>query len=158
MLARICFYSFFSNNVCYILFVWDDKNKDPGENKNKILPLGFLFLLSRLAFIHGACRIKFSRMRAISYCLLSVAEQWGGMKMCTLCFCSIKNTIYLSWHINYIQFIWTTRRNSRLEEIRKRYRHIPLDFPQILSFFENIITGMHFNNKKNNQKLKHGGK
>ena len=24
--------------------------------------------------------------------------------------------------------------------------------------FENIITGIHFNNKKDNQKLKHGGK
>ena len=24
--------------------------------------------------------------------------------------------------------------------------------------FENIITGIHFNNKKDNRKLKHGGK
>ena len=27
-----------------------------------------------------------------------------------------------------------------------------------LNAFENIVTGIHFNNKKDNQKLKHGGK
>ena len=27
-----------------------------------------------------------------------------------------------------------------------------------IDLFENIITGIHFNNKKDNQKLKHGGK
>ena len=27
-----------------------------------------------------------------------------------------------------------------------------------IDLFENIITGIHFNNKNDNQKLKHGGK
>ena len=47
MLGRICSYSFFSCNVCYIFFIWHDGNKDYGENKNKILPSYFLLLLSR---------------------------------------------------------------------------------------------------------------
>ena len=29
---------------------------------------------------------------------------------------------------------------------------------KVMQLLENIITGIHFNNKKDNQKLKHGGK
>ena len=29
---------------------------------------------------------------------------------------------------------------------------------KVMQLRENIITGIHFNNKKDNQKLKHGGK
>ena len=62
----------------YIFFVWHGKNKDQRENKIAILSSCFLLLLSRWAFIHVACRMNFLLMRAISYCLLSVAEKWGG--------------------------------------------------------------------------------
>ena len=62
----------------YIFFVWHGKNKDQRENKTTILSSCFLLLLSRWAFIHVACRINFLRMRAISYCLLSIAEKWDG--------------------------------------------------------------------------------
>ena len=62
----------------YIFFVWHGKNKDQRENKTTILSSCFLLLLSRWAFINVACRINFLRMRAISYCLLSIAEKWDG--------------------------------------------------------------------------------
>ena len=31
-----------------------------------------------------------------------------------ICCCSITNTVFVSLHINYNKFIWTTRKNSRL--------------------------------------------
>ena len=35
---------------------------------------------------------------------------------------------------------------------------VKIAFQNTIIQFENIITGIHFNNKKDNQKLKHGGK
>ena len=51
----ICSNSFFCSNSCYIFLIWHDENKAYAENKNKMLP-------SRWAFIHVACRVKFSRI------------------------------------------------------------------------------------------------
>ena len=77
-----------------------------------------------------------------SNCLQMFFKTYDLINLYFLCCCGITNTVISVVAINCIEFIETTKRNSRLgqvsekyiEQIRKRYHRTPLDLPLIFSF------------------------
>ena len=84
---------------------------------------------------------RYNRENGKQRCLLMILFLF--LKVCSsYVFAVWKILLFLSLHINYIKFTWTTRRNSPVdqigwkytEQIRKQHRRIPLDFSQIFCF------------------------
>ena len=93
----------------------------------------FEWLMSSLRSHHILCRKRVFLIQTCSYEQTDTKEkminrnlsQWFSFYFCSwkcvidMLLCSLTNILPL--HISYIKFIWTNRRNSRLDRVSKEY-------------------------------------